>query len=83
MQARQQLQDLLNEYGVGVRVRDVQLLAVDPPGEVIDAFNEVQRRKTRQIKNEAEAFSNDIVRRGGQLNSSWWGLKRSCKPCYR
>ncbi|MGB2249814.1 MAG: protease modulator HflK, partial [Candidatus Puniceispirillaceae bacterium] len=37
VQARQQLQDLLNEYGAGVRVRDVQLLAVDPPADVIDA----------------------------------------------
>ena len=65
VQARQQLQDLLNEYGVGVRVRDVQLLAVDPPSDVIDAFNEVQRaRQDRdRLKNEAEAFSNDIVPR--------------------
>ena len=64
-QARQQLQELLNEYGVGVRVRDVQLLAVDPPRDVIDAFNEVQRaRQDRdRLKNEAEAFSNDIVPR--------------------
>ena len=65
VQARQQLQELLNEYGVGVRVRDVQLLAVDPPSDVIDAFNEVQRaRQDRdRLKNEAEAFSNDIVPR--------------------
>jgi membrane protease subunit HflK len=65
VQARQQLQDLLNEYGAGVRVRDVQLLAVDPPVDVIDAFNEVQRaRQDRdRLKNEAEAFSNDIVPR--------------------
>jgi membrane protease subunit HflK len=65
VQARQQLQDLLNEYGAGVRVRDVQLLAVDPPSDVIDAFNEVQRaRQDRdRLKNEAEAFSNDIVPR--------------------
>ena len=65
VQARQQLQDLLNEYRAGVRVRDVQLLAVDPPADVIDAFNEVQRaRQDRdRLKNEAEAFSNDIVPR--------------------
>jgi membrane protease subunit HflK len=65
VQARQQLQDLLNEYGAGVRVRDVQLLTVDPPADVIDAFNEVQRaRQDRdRLKNEAEAFSNDIVPR--------------------
>ena len=64
-QARSQLQELLDEYGAGVRVRDVQLLAVDPPGDVIDAFNEVQRaRQDRdRLKNEAEAFRNDIVPR--------------------
>lgn len=64
-QARSQLQDLLNDYKSGVRVRDVQLLAVDPPSDVIDAFNEVQRaRQDRdRLKNEAEAFRNDIVPR--------------------
>ena len=65
VQARQQLQDLLNEYKAGVRVRDVQLLAVDPPADVIDAFNEVQRaRQDRdKLKNQADAFRNDIVPR--------------------
>jgi membrane protease subunit HflK len=65
VQARQQLQDLLDEYKAGVRVRDVQLLAVDPPADVIDAFNEVQRaRQDRdKLKNQADAFRNDIVPR--------------------
>merc|ERR1712185_464487 len=65
VQARAQLQELLDEYGSGVRVRDVQLLAVDPPSDVIDAFNEVQRaRQDRdRLKNEAEAFRNDVVPR--------------------
>ena len=46
-------------------MRDVQLLTVDPPADVIDAFNDVQRaRQDRdRLKNEAEAFSNDIVPR--------------------
>ena len=62
---RQKLQDLLNEYKAGIRVREVQLLAVDPPADVIDAFNDVQRaRQDRdRLKNEAEAFRNDIVPR--------------------
>ncbi len=62
---RQKLQELLNEYKAGVRVREVQLLAVDPPSDVIDAFNDVQRaRQDRdRLKNEAEAFRNDIVPR--------------------
>ena len=56
---------LLDEYEVGVEVRDVQLLSVDPPKEVIDAFNDVQRaRQDRDtLINEAEAFRNDIVPR--------------------
>jgi membrane protease subunit HflK len=62
---RQKLQDLLDEYRAGVRVREIQLLAVDPPADVIDSFNDVQRaRQDRdRLKNEAEAFRNDIVPR--------------------
>ena len=61
----QKLQELLDEYKAGIRVREVQLLAVDPPADVIDAFNDVQRaRQDRdRLKNEAEAFRNDIVPR--------------------
>ena len=63
--AKQRLQTLLNEYEAGVVVREVQLLAVDPPSDVIDAFNEVQRaRQDRdRLKNEAEAYRNDVVPR--------------------
>jgi membrane protease subunit HflK len=63
--AKQRLQELLEEYGAGVIVREVQLLAVDPPADVIDAFNEVQRaRQDRdRLKNEAEAYRNDVVPR--------------------
>ena len=63
--AKQRLQTLLNEYEAGVIVREVQLLAVDPPSDVIDAFNEVQRaRQDRdRLKNEAEAYRNDVVPR--------------------
>lgn len=62
---RQRLQELLDDYGAGIRVREVQLLAVDPPADVIDAFNDVQRaRQDRdRLKNEAEAFRNDVVPR--------------------
>ena len=65
LKAKNQLQDLLDEYQSGVEVRDVQLLSVDPPAEVIDAFNDVQRaRQDRDtLINEAEAFRNDIVPR--------------------
>ncbi|MEO9899197.1 FtsH protease activity modulator HflK [Nisaea sp.] len=62
---QEELQSLLNEYGAGVTVRQVQLLAVDPPKQVIDAFNEVQRARQDKdrLKNEAETFRNDVVPR--------------------
>ena len=65
LKASSLLQDLLNQYEAGVEIRDVQLLSVDPPQEVIDAFNDVQRaRQDRDtLINEAEAFRNDIVPR--------------------
>ena len=62
---QEDLQSLLTEYGAGVSVRQVQLLAVDPPKQVIDAFNEVQRARQDKdrLKNEAETFRNDVVPR--------------------
>jgi membrane protease subunit HflK len=62
---QEELQNLMNEYGAGVDVRQVQLLAVDPPKQVIDAFNEVQRARQDKdrLRNEAETFRNDVVPR--------------------
>lgn len=55
--------DLLDRYGAGILVTEVQLQDADPPEEVIDAFQEVVRAladKERLI-NQAEAYQNDIV----------------------
>tara|TARA_B100001123_G_scaffold383692_1_gene455827 strand:- start:1851 stop:2801 length:951 start_codon:yes stop_codon:yes gene_type:complete len=59
------LQNLMSEYKAGIQVRQVQLLAVLPPKNVIDAFDEVSRARQDmdRLKNEAEAFRNDIVPR--------------------
>src|SRR3546814_17960188 len=64
-EAQVQLQRLLDDYGVGIEVRQVQLLEVEPPSQVIDAFNEVTRAKQdlERMKNEAEAYRNDVVPR--------------------
>lgn len=64
-EAQVQLQKLMDEYGAGIEVRQVQLLEVDPPSQVIDAFNEVTRAKQdlERMKNEAEAYRNDVVPR--------------------
>ncbi len=63
--AQDQLQNLVDEYGAGIDIRSVQLDQVDPPSQVIDAFNEVQRARQdlERLKNEAEAYRNDVVPR--------------------
>ncbi|MEZ5824872.1 MAG: FtsH protease activity modulator HflK [Geminicoccaceae bacterium] len=63
--AREQLQVLMNEYGAGILIDEVQLQKADPPAEVIDAFRDVQRAQAdkERAQNEAEAFSNDIIPR--------------------
>lgn len=59
------LQKILDDYGAGVLVVEVKQLKVDPPGEVIDAFNDVQRARQDKARsvNEALAYRNDIVPR--------------------
>lgn len=61
--ARQKLQDLLNEYKAGIQILQVQLQSVDPPEQVVAAFNDVtqaQQDKDR-LRNEADAYRNQIV----------------------
>ena len=62
---RTRVQQLLDDYGAGIEVRRVQLLKVDPPGPVIDAFVDVQRARAdlERLRNEAEAYRNDILPR--------------------
>jgi membrane protease subunit HflK len=57
------LQNVLDSYGTGVEIESVVLQKSDPPSEVIDAFNDVQRaRQDRdRQRNEAEAYANSIV----------------------
>lgn len=49
----------------GISILDVKLLKADPPEEVIDAFNDVQRARQdkERLQNEAQAYRNDIVPR--------------------
>ena len=62
---QERMQKTLDDYGAGVNVKEVQLLKVDPPNEVIDAFRDVQRARADQerLRNEAEAYRNDIIPR--------------------
>ncbi len=59
------LQRVLDREGAGIRVVQIQLTRVDPPGAVIDAFNDVQRARADQerSRNEAQAYANDILPR--------------------
>lgn len=61
--ARLLMQNMLDTYGMGVKVERVQLLRVDPPKEVIDSYRDVQNAKQdkeREINN-ALAYRNDVV----------------------
>ncbi|MDB5366425.1 MAG: hflK [Rhodospirillales bacterium] len=64
-QTRELLQRMLDSYEAGVDVQQVQLLKVDPPTTVVDAFNDVQRARAdrERLRNEAETYRNDIVPR--------------------
>lgn len=63
--AQRLLQQMLDGYGAGVSVMDVKLQKADPPREVIDAFNDVQRARQdkERLQNEAQAYRNDILPR--------------------
>jgi len=64
-QTRDLLQTLLDNQNSGILITQVQLQRVDPPATVIDAFNDVQRARADQerARNEADAYSNDIIPR--------------------
>ncbi|NIY77485.1 FtsH protease activity modulator HflK [Thalassospira sp. HF15] len=64
-QTRTLLQEIMDGYDSGVFIAEVKMQKVDPPRDVIDAFNDVQRaRQDRdRSQNEALAYRNDIIPR--------------------
>ena len=60
---RNLLQEILDFYKSGVMVQSIQLQSVDPPDQVIDAFDEVQRARQdkERLVNEANSYLNKIV----------------------
>ncbi|MCA0423059.1 MAG: FtsH protease activity modulator HflK [Proteobacteria bacterium] len=62
-QVQELMQKTLNEYKAGVIVQQVQLLKVDPPQQVINAFRDVQAARADQerAQNEAQAYANKVV----------------------
>ena len=62
-ETRQLLQSILDSYGSGIEITQLQLQRVDPPAEVIDAFRDVQAALAdrARLRNEAEAYRNNVV----------------------
>ena len=60
---KEELQQILDSYQTGVFIADLKLQKVEPPSQVIDSFNDVQRaRQDKERKqNEAEAYRNRVV----------------------
>lgn len=63
--SRDLLQNILDTYQAGITILDVKLQKADPPQDVIDAFNDVQRARQdkERLQNEAFSYRNDILPR--------------------
>src|SRR6266481_3302656 len=59
------LQQILDSYGAGIKITQVQMQKADPPAAVIDAFRDVQAARSDQDRkrNEAEGYANDVIPR--------------------
>jgi modulator of FtsH protease HflK len=57
------MQEVLDRYGSGIQITQVQMQKVDPPNQVIAAFRDVQaaRANLEQAQNEAQAYANKVV----------------------
>ncbi|WP_295555488.1 FtsH protease activity modulator HflK [uncultured Hyphomicrobium sp.] len=57
------IQKTLDTYQAGIQIDQVTLQKVDPPGDVIDAFRDVQaaRADKERLQNEAFAYANKVV----------------------
>jgi membrane protease subunit HflK len=57
------LQRILDQFGAGVTITQVQLLKVDPPAEVVASFRDVQAAQADQVRlqNEAQTYANRVI----------------------
>jgi len=57
------IQRILDGYGAGIQINQVQLQKVDPPAQVIDAFRDVQAARADQerLQNEAQTYANRVI----------------------
>jgi len=75
---RKLAQELLDSYGVGVRITAVNLQSVGPPPEVAAAFKDVIDAKTerKRVINEAESYGSRVVlKAGGEAQSILSGAR--------
>ena len=76
-------EDVLDNYGAGIQITQVQMQKVDPPSQVIDAFRDVQaaRADLERAQNEAQTYANRVVPeargRAAQITAGRRGLSRA------
>jgi membrane protease subunit HflK len=60
---RELMQAMMDEYESGVMINEVKLQAVNPPEQVVEAFDDVLRARADKdrLRNEAEAYRNRII----------------------
>jgi modulator of FtsH protease HflK len=63
--AREVLQEILDKYKTGVQIVTVETQKAQPPDEVKPAFDDAvkAREDEQRLKNEAEAYANDVIPR--------------------
>lgn len=64
-ETRSLLQAILDRYQTGINIRAVEMQNAQPPAEVKPAFDDAvkAREDKERLKNEAEAYANDIIPR--------------------
>jgi modulator of FtsH protease HflK len=57
------MQKMLDNYGSGILIQQVQMQKVDPPQQVIDAFRDVQAAQAdaQRLQNEAQTYANRVI----------------------
>ncbi|MDD4556756.1 MAG: FtsH protease activity modulator HflK [Alphaproteobacteria bacterium] len=62
-ETKNELQALLDEFNSGIQIVRVKMQKADPPQQVVDAFNEVQRAKAdmEKFQNQAQAYRNQVI----------------------
>jgi membrane protease subunit HflK len=65
VRAKQLMQEVLDRYKTGISISQVTLQNVQAPEQVLAAFEDVQKanQDRDRLKNEAQAYSNDVVPR--------------------